>query len=163
MRVLCSAYIIIGAIYNFNVAGYKYADVSRRNIFNMFMKLLMSFFMVRAGIFRNMLKIHQILHQPILKVPKRENFSLSFFALSEPIWVCDLGTGEKNRIFSHLTPDFDGFWFFAANWVCGKQKEFEARPKLKVGGGCLWAHKHAYNVYFGKFWSFSSFMNVKEV
>jgi hypothetical protein len=50
-----------------------------------------------------------------LKVPKRENFSLAFFALSEPIWVCDLGTGEKNRIFYQLTPDFDGFWFFAAN------------------------------------------------
>ena len=50
----------------------------------------------------------------LLKVPKRENFSLSFFALSEPIWVCDLGTGEKNRIFYQLTPDFDGFWFFAA-------------------------------------------------
>ena len=49
-----------------------------------------------------------------LKVPKRENFSLAFFALSEPIWLCDLGTGEKNRIFYQLTPDFDGFWFFAA-------------------------------------------------
>ena len=50
-----------------------------------------------------------------LKVPKRENFSLAFFALSEPIWVCDLGTGEKNRIFYQLTPDFDSFWFFAAH------------------------------------------------
>ncbi len=59
----------------------------------------------------------------ILKVPKRENFSLAFFALSEPIWVCDLGTGEKNRIFYQLTPDFDSFWFFAAHWVCGKQKK----------------------------------------
>ncbi len=49
-----------------------------------------------------------------LKVPKRENFSLAFFALSEPIWVCELGTDEKNRIFYRLTPDFDGFWFFAA-------------------------------------------------
>ncbi len=48
---------------------------------------------------------------------------LSFFALSEPIWVCDLGTGEKNRIFDQLIPDFDGFWFFAAYWVCGKQKK----------------------------------------
>ncbi len=47
-----------------------------------------------------------------LKVPKRENFSLAFFALSEPIWVCELGTGDKNRIFYRLTPDFDGFWFF---------------------------------------------------
>jgi hypothetical protein len=34
-----------------------------------------------------------ILWQQTLKVPKRENFSLSFFALSEPIWVGDLGTG----------------------------------------------------------------------
>jgi hypothetical protein len=25
-----------------------------------------------------------------LKVPKRQNFSLAFFALCEPIWVCDL-------------------------------------------------------------------------
>ncbi len=50
-----------------------------------------------------------------LKVPKRENFSLAFFALSEPIWVCDLWTGEKNRIFYQLTPDFDSFWFFAAH------------------------------------------------
>jgi hypothetical protein len=49
-----------------------------------------------------------------LKVPKRENFSLEFFALCEPIWVCEIGTGEKNRIFYRLTPDFDGFWFFAA-------------------------------------------------
>jgi hypothetical protein len=53
---------------------------------------------------------------PYLKVPKREIFSLSFFALSEPIWVCDLGTEGKNRIFYQLTPDFDGFWFFAAYW-----------------------------------------------
>ncbi len=56
-----------------------------------------------------------------LKVPKSENFSLAFFALSESIWVCDLGTGEKNLIFYQLTPDFDSFWFFAAYWVCGKQ------------------------------------------
>jgi len=48
-----------------------------------------------------------------LKVSKRENFSLMFFALSECIWVCDLGTREKKRIFYQLTPDFDGFWFFA--------------------------------------------------
>jgi hypothetical protein len=35
----------------------------------------------------------------ILKVPKRENFSFAFFALSEPIWVCDLGTRPKNQFF----------------------------------------------------------------
>jgi hypothetical protein len=50
----------------------------------------------------------------VLKVPKRENFSLAFFALSEPTWVCDLGPGEKNRIFYKMTPDFEGLWFFAA-------------------------------------------------
>ncbi len=59
----------------------------------------------------------------LLKVPKHENFSLAFFALSEPIWVCDLGTGEKNRIFYQLTPDFDGFRFFAAYWMWGKPKK----------------------------------------
>ncbi len=55
-----------------------------------------------------------------LKVPKRENFSLAFFAQSEPSWVCDLGSGEKNRIFYQMTPVFDGFWFFVEYWVCGK-------------------------------------------
>jgi hypothetical protein len=49
-----------------------------------------------------------------LKVPKRENFSLAFFALSEPIWVCDLGSGKKNRFFYQMIPDFEGLWFFAA-------------------------------------------------
>ncbi len=57
------------------------------------------------------LPIHQPFHRSLhgqliekiniktLKVPKRENFSLAFFALSEPIWVCDLGSGKKNRFF----------------------------------------------------------------
>ncbi len=58
--------------------------------------------------------VAQRMQRGSLKVPKRENFSLSFFALSEPIWVCDLGTGEKNRIFYQLTPDFEDFWFFDA-------------------------------------------------
>jgi hypothetical protein len=49
-----------------------------------------------------------------LKVPKRENFSLAFFTLSEPIWVGDLGIAKKNSFFCHVTPDFDGFPFFAA-------------------------------------------------
>jgi hypothetical protein len=64
-------------------------------------------------------KSHQVLGLRVnsclsLKVPKRENFSLAFFAQSEPTWVCDLGSGEKNRIFYQMTPVFDGFWFFAA-------------------------------------------------
>ncbi len=49
-----------------------------------------------------------------LKVPKRENFSIAFFAQSEPIWICDVGTSKKIEFFSQLTPDFDGLWFFAA-------------------------------------------------
>jgi hypothetical protein len=49
-----------------------------------------------------------------LKVPKHENFSIAFFALSEPIWVCDVGTAKKSNFFYGLTPDFDGFGFFAA-------------------------------------------------
>jgi hypothetical protein len=28
-------------------------------------------------------------------VPKRENFSIAFFAQSEPIWICDVGTSKK--------------------------------------------------------------------
>jgi hypothetical protein len=49
-----------------------------------------------------------------LKVPKRENFSIAFFAQSEPIWICDVGTSKKIKFFTQLAPDFDGFWFFAA-------------------------------------------------
>jgi hypothetical protein len=56
----------------------------------------------------------------VLKVPKRENFSLAFFTLGEPTWVCDLGSGKKSRIFYQMIPDFEGLWFFAAYWVCGK-------------------------------------------
>ena len=40
------------------------------------------------------------------------------------------------------------------------KKKFEARPKLKVGGGCIGAHMCAHNVIFEKFYSFGSFMNV---
>jgi hypothetical protein len=49
-----------------------------------------------------------------LKVPMRENFSIAFFAQSELIWICDVGTSKKIEFFYQLTPDFDGFWFFAA-------------------------------------------------
>jgi hypothetical protein len=79
-------------------------------------------------------------------MPKREHFLLAFFTLSKPIWVCDLGTGKKNL-------SVDPFWFllFGANWVGGKQKQFEARPKLKVVGGCFWGHMYDYNVFFEKY------------
>jgi hypothetical protein len=33
------------------------------------------------------------------------------------------------------------------------QKEiFKPRPKIKVVGGCFWAHMYAYNVFFEKIW-----------
>ncbi len=35
----------------------------------------------------------------VFKVPKRENFSLAFFAQSEPTWVCDLRSGKKIEFF----------------------------------------------------------------
>jgi hypothetical protein len=60
-------------------------------------------------------------------VPKRENFSLAFFALSEPIWACDVGTAEKIEIFYHLTADFDVFWFFAAYF-----KTYQKQIKLAL-------------------------------
>jgi hypothetical protein len=41
----------------------------------------------------------------------------------------------KNRIFYQLTPDFDGF---LPHTECAvNKKKFEARPKLRVGSGCL--------------------------
>jgi hypothetical protein len=43
------------------------------------------------------------------------------------------------------------FGFLPHTECAVNKKKIEARPKLKVGGGCLWAHKHAYNVFFGKF------------
>ena len=58
-----------------------------------------------------------------LKVPKRENFSLAFFTLSEPIWVCDLGTGTKIDVFINCPLISKVFWFFAAHSVCGKKEK----------------------------------------
>ena len=48
---------------------------------------------------------------------------------------------KNNNLSYQLTPDFDGFL------VCGKQKKFEARPKLNVGGSCFWAHMYASTVF----------------
>ncbi len=33
-----------------------------------------------------------------LKVPKHEKFSIAFFALSEPIWVYDVGTANAKKM-----------------------------------------------------------------
>jgi hypothetical protein len=78
-------------------------------------------------------------------------FRLRFFALSEPNWVCDLGTGEKNRIFYRMTPDFEGFGFLPHTECAVNKKKILVRPKLKVGCCCIGAHMCAYNVFFCKF------------
>ena len=65
----------------------------------------------------------EVSHMVELKVPKRENFSLAFFAQSEPTWVCDLGSGEKNRIFYQMTPVFDGFCFLPHTECAVNQKK----------------------------------------
>jgi len=64
-----------------------------------------------------------MLNDSTLKVPKRENVSLVFFTLREPIWLGDLGTEPKIPFFYHLTPDFERFWFFDAYRVCSKRNE----------------------------------------
>ncbi len=56
--------------------------------------------------------VEEVLCGISLKVPKRENFSLAFFAQSEPTWVCDLGSGEKNRVFLSNDPCFRWFLVF---------------------------------------------------
>jgi hypothetical protein len=54
------------------------------------------------------------------------------------------------------------FGFLPPTECAVNKKKFEARPKLKVGGGCFWAHMYAYNVFFGKLLSFGfSWMFLK--
>jgi hypothetical protein len=50
------------------------------------------------------------------------------FALSEPICVCDLGTGKKS-IFYQLTPDFDGFCWVLPHTECAVKQKLN----LKLG------------------------------
>ncbi len=47
-------------------------------------------------------KCGRVIFEISLKVPKHENFSIAFFALSEPIWVCDVGTAKKSNFFIDL-------------------------------------------------------------
>ncbi len=75
-----------------------------------------------------------------LKVPKRENFSLAFFALSEPIWVCDLGIGPNRP-----KPKVGGGCLGAH--MCAYNVLFENLKFL----GLLWmfknSKKHKFNFY----------------
>jgi hypothetical protein len=47
---------------------------------------------------------YNILNNVYLKVPKRENFLLGFFAQTKPIWVCDLENKKIKNFFKRLTP-----------------------------------------------------------
>jgi hypothetical protein len=47
-----------------------------------------------------------------LKGPKHEIFESEFFTQIRPVWLGDLGTGEKNRNFASLSLDMK---IFAAN------------------------------------------------
>ncbi len=61
-----------------------------------------------------------------------EFFAGIFYTISEPIWVW-LGDWTKKCIFYYLTPDFEGFWFYAAYWVCRKQtKIWKLGKNLKL-------------------------------
>ncbi len=81
---------------------------------------------------------HQML---ILKVTKNSRGilwpgTIHFWLI---IWI--LSWGPEPWIQAHVflkVPKRENFSL--AYWVCGKQKKFEARLKLKIGGGCLWAH-----------------------
>jgi hypothetical protein len=67
----------------------------------------------------------------------RENFSIAFFAQSEPIWICDVGTAKKIDFFINrpLISMVFGFWPHTECAV--NKKKFEAGSKFKVGGGCF--------------------------
>ncbi len=70
---------------------------------------LLTLMRVRILLLTNVMRIYTFVRPSPLKVPKCENFSIAFFAQSEPIWICDVGTSKKIEFFSQLTPDFDGF------------------------------------------------------
>ncbi len=68
-------------------------------------------------------------------------FWLACFTLSELIWVCDLGTGKITNFCFLNWPLILMVFDFLPHTECKvNKKKFVARPKLKVGGGCFWAH-----------------------
>jgi hypothetical protein len=86
-----------------------------------------------------------------LKVPKRQNFSLVFFTLSEVIRIGDLGTGKKLYFFI-TWPLISMVFVFLPHAECTVNKEkVEAWPILKVCSGYFWAHIDAYNVFLKNF------------
>jgi hypothetical protein len=79
----------------------------------------------------------------LLKGAQALEFSLAFFTLSEPIWVCDLATGKQIDFFYQLAHDFECFWFFAAYAMCGKKEKNYREAKTKS-----WAYMNALNEFF---------------
>jgi hypothetical protein len=77
------------------------------------------------------------------------------------MWL--LGIEPKNGFFYHMTSDFNGFWFFTAYRVFGKQtKKIKLGQNLKLvvvafGPICM------PTMCFNKILSFGSFMNVKNL
>ncbi len=59
-----------------------------------------------------------------------------------------------------MTPGFDGFRFLPQTKCAVSKKKFEAKPKVKVGCCCFWAHMYAYNVFFEKMLCFGSFTTI---
>jgi hypothetical protein len=49
-----------------------------------------------------------------------------------------------------VSPCLDMATLSIGAYQCGKKKKFEARPKLKVGAGCLWAPMYAYYYFLKK-------------
>jgi hypothetical protein len=57
-----------------------------------------------------------------------------------------------------LTPNFEGFWLLPHTEcaVNETKQTIYARPELKVGGGCFWAHMYA----FHEFWLCYEFLKI---
>ncbi len=66
-----------------------------------------------------------------LKVPKRENFSLAFFALSEPIWVCDWGSGKKIDFFIQWSLISKVYGFLPHTECAVNKKKILSKAKIK--------------------------------
>ncbi len=69
-------------------------------------------------------------------------FSLTYLTLRKLTWVCDLGNEPKNEFFITWSLISMVFGFLPHAAECVVEKNFEARSKFKVGGGCFWAHMY---------------------
>jgi hypothetical protein len=95
-----------------------------------------------------------------LKVPKRENFSLTFFALSEPIWVCDWETGEKVDFFYQLTPDFEGFGYLPHTECAVNENKIWSYAKIKCWRWLILSPYVCLQCVFEEFWFFYESLTI---